>query len=68
MDRKSKHDKQPQQATVHPETQRGVKPGVRGGGSSKASTGRERDARSGHDKDGNEEHAEKTPKQAGGNR
>lgn len=68
MDRKAKQDKQPQQAAVHPETQQPVKPGLPDESSSKANAGQRRDARSGHDKDANEEQAGKTSKQAGGTR
>jgi len=44
----------PQQATTHPETKKRVRPGVADDHSSK-SAGSGDDARTGHDKDGNEQ-------------
>lgn len=43
-----------EQTTTHPETAQPVRPGVADSASSKAS-GKARDARTGHDKDGNEQ-------------
>lgn len=56
MEKKGKGGKQPsQQNGVHPETQATVRPGVADANSSKTRGGRQPDARSNHDKDGNGE-------------
>jgi len=58
MKKKAKAGQQsPAQAGVHPETQDRVKRGLADESSSKASSGEQRDTRTGHDKDANEEHA-----------
>ena len=56
MEKQGKGAKQPsQQSNVHPETQGTVKPGVADSNSSKTRSGKQPDARSNHDKDGNGE-------------
>lgn len=55
MTKRPKVEPPEQQSTTHPETTTQVRPGVADAHSSKA-TGKERDARTGQDKDGNEQH------------
>jgi hypothetical protein len=54
MDKRSRHAK-PQQNTTHPEAPQHVGRGVPGESSSKAISSKQRDGRTGHDKDGNQE-------------
>lgn len=66
MEKKRSSGKQPaQQANVHPETQHPVKPGVADDSSSKAKPNqKQHDARTGHDKDGNDQQARTDKQQA----
>ena len=57
MDKRSQPAK-PQQTTTHPEAPKHVGPGVPGESSSKAISTKQRDGRTGHDKDGNQEHGQ----------
>jgi hypothetical protein len=54
---------QPQEVTAHPETQKGVPSSAPGDQSSKAGS-KQRDGRTGQDKDGNEQHPQ-TKRKAG---
>jgi hypothetical protein len=58
MEKKGKDGQLPSQGgNVHPETQQPVKRGVADDQSSKAHPAKQPDARTNHDKDGNEDHA-----------
>jgi hypothetical protein len=66
MTQKKSPQRRPDQATVQPQTsERAKKVGVPDEGSSKSNSTGQRDARSGHDKDGNAEQARRA---AGGRR
>lgn len=55
MTSKQQRQKKPEQVTVQPATRERVKVGVADDKSSKVASTHERDARSGHDKDSNQE-------------
>jgi len=62
MEKKRKGGTQPSQVNVHPETQPRSKPAVADESSSRRNEdSRQHDARTGHDKDANEQQARRSP-------